>query len=54
MWWERLVTSSWIILNVYASVAMLGTKILLCMSLSVKSASTYADIQSWSIMACPK
>lgn len=54
MWWERLVTGSWIILDVYAIAAMLGTKILLCMSLSLKRVSTYAKIQSWSITVCPK
>lgn len=51
---ERLVAGSWRILNVYAIAAMLGTKSLLCMSLSLKPASAYAEIQLWFVMACPK
>jgi len=49
-----LVAGSWSVPNVYTIAAMLGTKILLHMSLSLKPAPTYAEIQLWPITVCPK
>lgn len=46
--WERLVTGFWSIPNVHTIAAMLGAKILLCMSLSLKFAFNCAEVQLWS------
>lgn len=54
MWWGRLVPGSQSVLDVHTIASLPGTKILLCTSLSLKPASTYAEIQSWSITMCPK